>query len=58
MNRDYEIEKLKKHIEELEQENGTLKISGPSFKSRSHVRYSFVKKHRDDLGPIKKPVIS
>lgn len=53
INKDYEIVKLKKKVEELERENELQKISG-LLESRPCVRFEFPKAHRGEFGPIRK----
>ncbi|NLH90945.1 MAG: IS3 family transposase, partial [Atopobium sp.] len=54
VNKDYEIVKLKKTGRGTRAGKRTVKKFPGLRKSRPHVRYRFLKKHRDDLGPIKK----
>lgn len=53
INKDYEIVKLKKKVEELERERDTKKFPG-LLESRPCVRFEFLKEHRGEIGPIKK----
>ncbi len=53
VNKDYEIVKLRKKVEELERENEMLKIPG-LLESRPCVRCEFLKAHRGEFGPIRK----
>lgn len=54
INKDYEIVKLKKKVEELERENEILKKFPGLLESRPCVRFEFLKEHRGEIGPIKK----
>lgn len=54
INKDYEIVKLKKKVEELERENEILKNFRGLLESRPCVRFEFLKEHRGEIGPIKK----
>ena len=53
VNKDYEIVKLRKKVEELERENELLKTPG-LLESRPCVRCEFLKAHRGEFGPIRK----
>ena len=54
INKDYEIVKLKKKVEELERENEILKNFRAFLKPRPCARFEFLKEHRGEIGPIKK----
>ena len=54
INKDYEIVKLKKKVEELERENEILKKFPGLLEPRPCVRFEFLKEHRGEIGPIKK----
>ena len=54
INKDYEIVKLRKKVEELERENEILKKFPGLLESRPCVRFEFLKEHRGEIGPIKK----
>lgn len=54
VNKDYEIVKLRKRIEELERENEAAKKFPGLLESRPCVRFEFLKEHRGEIGPIKK----
>lgn len=54
INKDYEIVKLKKKVEELERENEILKNFRAFLSQRPCVRFEFLKEHRGEIGPIKK----
>ena len=53
VNKDYEIVKLRKRIEEPGRENGLLKNPG-LLESRPCARRGFLKEHRGEFGPIGK----
>lgn len=54
VDKDYEIVKLRKQVEELEAENELLKKFPGLLESRPCVRYRFLKEHRGEFGPIRK----
>lgn len=53
INKDHEIVKLKKKVEELERENEILKNPG-LLEPRPCARLEFLKEHRGEIGPVKK----
>ena len=54
INKDYEIVKLKKKVEELERENEMLKQLPGLLESRPCVRFELLEEHRGEIGPIEK----
>ena len=54
INKDHEIAKPKKKVEELERENEMLKQFPGLLESRPCVRFELLEEHRGEIGPIKK----
>lgn len=54
INKDYEIVKLRKKVEEPGRENGILKNLRGLLESRPCARRGFLEEHRGEIGPIKK----